>query len=131
MPQATGEFENQSWNEEAFDEREDAGKLTHASVTQRFSGAIDATATIGWLMAYRPDGTARFVGMQRMDGSVDGRKGTFVVESIGDFTDGVAKGALRVVPGSGTGDLTGLTGQGTFEAPMGPNGKYVLDYTVG
>lgn len=131
MPRVTGEFQNQSWEEQPFDERAEAGKLTYARVGQAYTGAVEATATIGWLMAYRLDGTARFVGVQRMDGSVDGHKGTFVLESNGDFDGGMARGVLRVVAGSGTGDLAGIAGEGTFEAAHGPTGTYTLDYTLG
>ena len=131
MTRATGEFENTSWDEESFDERPGAGKLSRAAVTQKFTGDLTATATIQWLMAYRPDGTAEFVGVQRMDGGLGGREGTFVLESRGAFDGGVAKGRITVVPGAGTGGLAGLTGEGTFEAAKGPSGTYTLDYDLG
>jgi hypothetical protein len=130
MTNATGEFENTSWDEEPFDERPGAGKLTRAAVGQKFTGDLTATATIQWLMAYRPDGTAEFVGIQRMDGALGGAQGTFVLESRGSFDGGVAKGTLSVVTGSGTGALAGLTGEGTFEAAKGPTGTYTLAYEL-
>jgi hypothetical protein len=129
MTTASGEFENTSWAEEPFDEREGAGKLTRAAVEQAFRGDLTATATIQWLMAYRPDGTAEFVGIQRMAGTLGDREGTFVLESRGSFDGGVAKGTLSVIAGSGTGDLTGIQGEGTFEAAKGPTGTYTLDYS--
>jgi hypothetical protein len=130
MTEATGGFENTSWDEQPFDERPEAGKLTRAAVGQRFTGDLTATATIQWLMAYRPDGTAEFVGIQRMAGTLGGREGTFVLESRGSFDGGVAKGTLTVITGSGTGGLAGLTGQGTFEAAKGPTGTYTLSYRL-
>ena len=127
MAQATGGFEVRGWDEQPWDEPAEGGKLTRAEVTIEYTGDVDATATIQWLMAYAPDSTARYVGLQRMTGTVAGRPGTFVLESSGDFAGGVARGVLIVVPGSGTGELAGLTGQGTFEAPQGSSGTYRLD----
>ena len=70
-------------------------------------------------MVYGQDGTARYVGLQRIEGSLGGKEGSFVVESNGDFDGGEAKGTWVVIAGSGTGDLAGLTGEGTFTAPLG------------
>ena len=50
-----------------------------------------------------------------------------VLETIGDFDGKVATWTATVVPGSGTGDLEGLTGRGTFEAPMGSKASFQLD----
>lgn len=131
MAEVSGEFTVTSWQEDPWDERDGAGKLTHARITQRFSGELDAEATIQMLMAYAADGeSAEYVGVQRMDGALDGRKGTFVLRSGGRYADGVARIDLTVVEGSGTGDLAGLTGSGSAEAPMGSTGTYRLVYDL-
>jgi hypothetical protein len=131
MAEAAGEFRVESWEEQPWDEREGAGKLTHARIAQAFSGDLAATATIQMLMAFAPDGqSARYVGVQRMDGTLGGREGTFVLESSGTYADGVARIDFTVVEGSGTGDLAGLTGSGSAEAPMGSTGTYRLTYDV-
>ena len=62
-------------------------------------------------MVYGQDCTARYVGLQRVDGSLGGMNGSFVVESNGAFDGGEAKGTWSVIPRSGTGDLAGLTGE--------------------
>lgn len=131
MPEASGEFQVASWQEEPFDERDGAGKLTHARIAQTFTGDLAADATIQMLMAFAPDGqSARYVGMQRMVGTLGGREGTFVLESAGRYADGVARIDLTVVDGSGTGGLAGLTGTGSAEAPMGSTGTYRLSYDL-
>lgn len=131
MSSATGEFAVGSWNEETYQELGGEGKLTRASVTGSLTGDITGSSETEWLMCYRQDGTANYVGLQRVDGSLGGKSGSFVVESNGIFDGGEAKGTWSVVAGSGTGDLAGLTGEGTFNAPLGEKATISLDYTIG
>jgi len=122
----TGEFQVTGWDEKPYHEAGDE-KLTHASVTQKFSGAIEGDGSVEWLMCYRPDGTADFVGLQRIDATIDGRSGTVVVRSVGLFDGEKAIGDWNVVDGSATGDLAGATGRGDFEAPMGGTPTFRLE----
>ena len=121
-----GGFKVESWTEDAYDER-DGRRLTRASVTQRFEGDIAGDGAAEWLMAYQPEGTARFVGLQLVNGVLAGRRGTFVLETAGEFNGGVARWEASVVPGSSTGELTNLTGGGRFEAPRGSEAFYELE----
>ena len=118
MAKAAGSFELASWDEETYEDLDDGGKLTRASVTQNFSGDIEGDGAVQWLMAYRPDGTAHFVGFQRVRGAIGERKGSFVLETIGDFDGKLATWSATVVPGTASGDLEGLTGTGDFGAPI-------------
>ncbi len=128
---ATGTFELASWDENTYTETDDGTKLlTRASVGQKFSGDIDGDGAVEWLMCYRPDETADFVGLQRIVGSIGGRTGSVVMTTIGTFDGKEARGALVTVPGSGTGDLAGIDGSGEFRAPMGGTPTYSLEYTV-
>jgi hypothetical protein len=129
MASVTGEFEVTSWNEEPYAEREGERKLTRAVVTQKLSGGLTGTGAVQWLMSYQDDGTARFVGLQQLDGALEGRSGSVVVDSVGDFDGKQAKGAWRVIPGSGTGDWVGMQGGGGFEAPLGSKAQFTLDYS--
>jgi hypothetical protein len=70
MPTATGSFEVRQWNEAPYEEFEDGAKLTRAEVEQRFSGDIAGDGAAQWLMSYRKDGTAHFVGLQRVTGVI-------------------------------------------------------------
>jgi Protein of unknown function (DUF3224) len=125
---ATGKFKLESWDEDTYAEIDGGGKLTRASVKQAFSGAIDGDGSVEWLMCYRPDETAVFVGLQLVSGRLGERSGDFVLQTIGTFDGGVAKGDWSVVPGSGTGDLQGLRGSGGFSAPHGPEAEVTLEY---
>ena len=82
-------------------------------------------------MAYARNGTAHFVGLQRVKGAIGDRKGTFVVETIGDFDGTVAIWKARVVHAMATGDLVGLKGRGSFGAPHGSMASYELEYELG
>lgn len=126
MTTLNGGFQVASWSEEAYDERE-GRRLTRASVAQRFEGDVAGDGAAQWLMAYQPDGTARFVGLQLVDGVLAGRRGTFVLETAGQFDGQVARWEATVVAGSSTGELADLTGAGRFEAPHGSEASYELE----
>ena len=130
MPRARGSFEVTSWDEEPYEEMEEGGKLTRTSVAQTFTGDIEGVGGAQWLMSYRPDGTAHFVGLQRVRGKVAGRHGSFVLETIGEFDGKLAAWSASVVDGSGTGALRALRGKGRFEAPHGSRASFDVDYQL-
>ena len=98
MNRAAGLFTVTGGSEQTVREAPNEVKLTRVSGTQRFSGGIVADGSVEWLFCYRPDGSATFVGFQRIEGSIDGRSGSLILESIGDHAGGRSKGVWRVVP---------------------------------
>jgi hypothetical protein len=118
-------FEVTDWTEVEFDAGPDRAKLTKASVQKKYSGDIDGTSVTEWVMAYSPDGTATFVGIERISGTVGGREGSLVLQHVGAFADGAATAELTVV--SGTGKLDGVSGDGDFRAD--PSGTVNLRLT--
>jgi len=131
MQHATGTFHVSGMKEEPYQELAGDGKLTRASGEQAYQGDIDGTGAVQWLMSYRGDGTAHFVGVWRLTASIDGHSGTFVLESIGEFDGTASSGTLSVLEGLGDGDLRNLRGSGTFRAPGGADARYDLDYEIG
>jgi hypothetical protein len=127
---ATGKFEITSMGEDVYQELDGGGKLTRANGTQRFTGDIEGEGSVEWLMCFSAEGGARFVGLQRVVGSIGDRTGSFVVEATGNFAGKRSKGTWTVVAGSGTGDLSGISGEGAFEAPGGPEASYSLEYQL-
>jgi hypothetical protein len=123
--QATSTFKIDSWDEEPHG---DEGGVARAVVKQTFSGDIEATGETSWLMCYRPDKTADFVGYVRLDGRIGDRTGALVLQSIGAFDGKEASGPLEVVPGSGSGELAGIAGRGSLSAPLGGEPSLSLDY---
>ncbi len=130
MPKATGAFEVTSMGEDPYEEFDGGTKLTHATGVQAFRGDIDGEGAVHWLMFYRADKTATFVGLQRITGSIDGRQGTFVLAADGDHGAGSSRITWKVLPGSGSGELAGIAGTGSMVAPGGAKGTYELEYTL-
>ena len=127
---AHARFAIESWDEKPWSEEPDRPKLTRASVTRTFSGDIEGQGEVEYLMMYRPDGSANFVGLERFAGRLAGKAGTFVLQRTGVFESGQAKETYSVIPGSGTGELRGLKGDGTSAVGHGTEHPFVLSYEV-
>jgi hypothetical protein len=129
---ATGTFTIDNWDENGILETDGGSKVTKAKVARSFEGDLEGNGTVEWLMGYDEEGTAIFVGLERVVGSIRDKAGTFVLQHVGTFDGQVSKAQLSVVPGSGTGELSGLRGEGSFEAGLGPEGErsYTLEIDV-
>ena len=125
---ANATFKLDSWDEKPYDEIEGAPKLTRVKVTKTYHGDIEGESTLEYLMMYRQDGTASFVGLERVVGSLGGRSGTFVLQHKGTFEGGKAKVDCFVVSDSGTGELRGLRGEGGFAAGHAEQHSVTLDF---
>jgi hypothetical protein len=129
-PHAEGSFQVTSWKEDPYVEIDESRKLTRANVTQTFTGDIEGEGSVEWLMCYRRDGTADWMGFQRIVGHVGDRSGSFVLQTNGTFDGSVAKGDWAVVAGSGTDELEGLRGNGRMHSPLGTEASFALDYEL-
>ena len=127
---ATGTFEGKSWNEQPFHEIEGGPKLARASVTNSYHGDVEGEGTLEYLFIYQDDSSASFIGVERVVGRVGDRSGSLVLQQSGTYEAGTAKGTWFVVPGSGTGELRGMKGEGGFIASHGQNASFTLDYDV-
>jgi hypothetical protein len=129
VKKATGQFKITGGHEEVYSDRK-PGRLTRAGGMQQFSGGIEGTGRIEWLMCYRGDRTAEFVGIQEIEATIDGRRGEFVLTSFGSH-DGVrSKGSWTIVPRSGKGGLAGIVGNGTWAAGPGARATFELSYEL-
>lgn len=102
--------------------------LFEIRLSETFTGAIDGVSPVRALQVRRGDGSASLVSLQRFSGELDGHAGTFVLQGQESVKDGKVKGTWFVVPGSGTGDLSGLRGEGGFEGHFGKSSDATLDY---
>jgi hypothetical protein len=130
MAKASGTFHVESWDEQTYAELAGGGKLTRASVTQTFAGSIAGAGSVEYLMCSVPGATTRVLGLQRVEGRVGERSGSFVLETVATFDGREVRGAWSVVSGSGTGELPGLRGDGAFTAPLGSDASFSLDYEL-
>ena len=125
---ADATFKLESWEEKPYNEIEGTPKLTRVKVTKTYHGDIEGESTLEYLMMYRQDGTASFVGLERVVGSLGGRSGSFVLQHKGTFQGGTAKVDWFVVSGSGTGELSGLRGEGSFAVGHAEPHSATLDF---
>lgn len=125
---ANARFAIKGWEEQAYSEGPDQPRLTRARVTKTYSGDIEGEAQVDYLMMYRGDGSAAFVGLERVVGRLGGRNGSFVLQRAGVFEEGQAKESYFVVPGSATGELEGLLGEGRSAVGHGMEHPFTLSY---
>ena len=102
--------------------------LLEIRINETFTGDIDGQSMVRALQVLRDDQSASFVSMQRVCGKLGGRHGTFVLQGSEVVEQGKITATWFVVPGSGTGDLSGLRGEGGFEGEFGKGSYGRLDY---
>ncbi|MGH7655152.1 MAG: DUF3224 domain-containing protein [Gemmatimonadaceae bacterium] len=127
---AKGKFAIKNWDEKPYSEGPDLPKLTRATVTKTFSGDVEGEGHVEYLMMYSSDGSATFVGLERITGRIQGKTGSFVLQRTGTFEGGQAKESYSVIAGSGTGELRGLRGSGTSSVGHGMEHPFVLEYEL-
>jgi hypothetical protein len=127
---ANSRFAIKSWDEKPYSEGQDLPKLTRAAVTKTFTGDIEGEGQVEYLMTYCVDGSARFVGLERVVGRLGGKAGSFVLQRTGIFENGVAKESYVVISGSGTGELRGLRGEGESAVGHGTEHPLTLTYEL-
>src|SRR5262249_869248 len=101
-----------------------------------FSGDIEGDGAVEFLQAARADGSASFVGIERVTGTVTDKEGTFLFQDSGTVENNIVNGAWFVVPGSGTGGVGGrwwrgrgggLGGRGGLRGKLGKGARVYLD----
>jgi len=120
---ATGRINVTSYNSQPRDE---AGAFTvsDAQVTEEFSGDLVGAGSARFVTAIEAGGGAtHFAGVENFLGQLGDRSGSFLMKNSRAVTDNVLHSTWQVIPGSGTGELAGLCGEGGCT----PEG-YTLDY---
>jgi Protein of unknown function (DUF3224) len=131
MQSAKGVFEFNRWEESSYAENEGAPKLTQARVSNDFIGDITGSSDLVYVMTYLTADTGTFVGYEQVTGRLADRDGSFVLRHDGTFGDGSVRAALKVVAGSGTGALAGLSGEGEYVASHGQKeSPYTLRWLI-
>ncbi|HEY3739817.1 MAG TPA: DUF3224 domain-containing protein [Bryobacteraceae bacterium] len=107
-----------------------AANLGRMSIDKQFRGDLDAVSQ-GEMLSFMTEvkGSGAYVAIERVTGSLGGRAGSFVLQHNGTMSRGTPQLSVTVVPDSGTGELTGLTG--TFEIKIeGGKHFYEFDYSL-
>lgn len=96
------------------------------ALSKRFEGDLAGTGQGEMLTALTPvKGSAGYVAIERVTGTLHGRSGSFVFQHAGMMNQGAQELSIRVVPGSGTGALAGI--EGTFTLSV-VDGKHLYQF---
>jgi Protein of unknown function (DUF3224) len=125
---ATGRIDVKTYDPQPYEEVDDGPNLVEIHVSETFSGDIEGEGIVRFLQAVRKGGSASFVGIERVTGDLGGRTGSFLLQDVGTLEGNKVEGEWFVVPGSGTGGLRGLRGEGGFTADLGQQASITLDY---
>lgn len=100
------------------------------SIEKQFQGDLEGVSR-GQMLAVMTDvkGSAGYVAMERVNGTLDGRSGSFALQHSGTMTRGEGQLTVTVVPDSGTGQLAGLSGRMSINIADGKH-SYDFEYTL-
>jgi uncharacterized protein DUF3224 len=129
MQQVKGEFEVSRSAEPACD-MGDGVTAGHYRFDKRFHGDLDASSVVHMLaVGTEVPGSAAYVAVERLRGSLQGRSGSFFLQHNGIMNRGAAALSLSIVPDSGTDDLVGISGRMAIDITDGKH-FYTLDYAL-
>ena len=115
---------------QADDQAATAG-LGRMTIDKTFQGDLAGTSKGQMLAAMTPvQGSAGYVAIERVEGTLDGRKGTFFLQHTGTMARGTPALTVTVVPDSGTEQLAGLFGKMSIIIE-GKKHSYEFDYSLG
>ena len=127
MSRASGTFDVK------LDPQSDAadGSVGRMTIDKQFQGDLIGTSKGQMLMAGTAvEGSAGYVAIEKVEGTLGGRSGSFHLQHSGTMTRGVGELMITVIPDSGTGELVGLTGRMNIIIADGKH-SYEFDYEIG
>ena len=126
---ATGSFEVTINPLEPFN-KDQGSNLGRLSIEKIFQGDLEATGKGEMLTGGDPkQGSAGYVAMEQVTGTLHGRKGSFLLQHNGSMARGAQSLSITVVPDSGSGALAGISGAVTIKIEDGRH-FYEFDYTL-
>ena len=126
---ASGPFDVKVTPEVLADKQADSS-LGRMSLDKQYHGDLEGTGKGEMLTAGTGvKGSGAYVAIERVTGTLSGRKGSFVLQHMGTMTQGTPQLAIRVVPDSGTDQLAGLAGTMNIKIDNGKH-SYAFDYTL-
>jgi len=130
MPQVTGSFDVRLTPQEA-DSRAEAAFLARLAIDKRFLGPLEATSA-GQMLATQDGavGSGGYVALEQVVGTLDGRRGGFVLQHSGHMVRNQTSLEINVVADTGTGELAGLAGTMAIEIDADGAHTYAFDYTL-
>lgn len=129
MARASGTFEVKL-NPQELADKAASTTLGRMTIDKQFRGDLEAVSKGEMLSAGTSvKGSAGYVAIEQVSGTLQGRSGAFVLQHSGTMTHGTTQLSVTVVPDSGTGHLVGLAGQMTINIVDGKH-YYEFEYTI-
>lgn len=125
---ALGEAEIRNHEIKPYNQQTEGPTLQTLDLTEAFHGDIEGENMARSLCAVGPDGSSSLVGFSRVVGKIGDKSGSFVLQASANLSSNKAQGKWFVLPGSGTGELRGLQGEGGFSTILGQPAEIWLDY---
>jgi hypothetical protein len=127
--QAKGTFEVQATREPPYDTA-DGVVIGRTRIDKQFRGDLEGSGVVDMISAgTEVKGSAAYVAIERIRGTLHGRSGTFVVHHTGVMDRGAPSLSIAVVPGSGAGELRGISGTITIDI-VEKQHFYTFDYSL-
>jgi hypothetical protein len=131
MQHATGSFDVKVAPQKADNPQAEAAVLGRMSLDKQFHGDLEATSEGEMLSVLDKDkGSGGYVAMERVTGKLGGKSGSFVLQHNATMNRGVPEMNIIVVPDSGTGELTGISGSMKIRIESGGKHFYDFEYTL-
>jgi hypothetical protein len=130
MVTRSGSFEVKREADAPFDTR-DGLTLGHTRFEKVFRGALEAKSRVDMVSVITPiEGSAAYVALERIEGVLDGKRGSFCVTHVGSMRRGAQSLTITIAPDSGTGELRGITGTMSIRIAEGQH-FYDINYDLG
>lgn len=131
MHHATGSFDVKGSLQKPDNPQAEASGLGRMSLDKQYHGDLEA-ASQGEMLSVldKAVGSGGYVAMERVTGKLQGKSGSFVLQHNATMTRGVPEMNIIVVPDTGTGELTGISGSMKIRIEEGGKHFYDFDYTL-
>jgi hypothetical protein len=131
MHQVSGPFEVKMAPQKADNPQAEGAGLGRMSIDKQFHGALEATSQGEMLSVLdREKGSGGYVALERVTGTLEGKSGSFVLQHNATMNRGVPAMNVIVVPDSGTGELTGISGSMKIRIEAGGKHFYDFEYVL-
>jgi len=128
MMHATGPFDVKITPQQDSNSDPSIGRMT---IDKQFHGDLEAHSVGQMLSAMSSvKGSAGYVAIEKVSGTLHGKKGTFVLQHNATMDRGKPMLNIIVIPDSGTGELEGLTGTMTIDIAAGGKHTYNFSYSL-
>ena len=119
----SGTYSVSQWEETPLRSDVNGMRATRVSAQFLFAGEIEGTAHVEYFMFYTAfdekdmhNSQAKYVGQIQIVGTVKGKAGSFALTDSGSFQGGLASSQVEIIAGSGTDELSTISGSGRYSA---------------